>query len=94
MARKRRNFSPEFKCRVALSALKNTHTLNELASEYELHPNQIREWKNLLVTRGPEVFVDGRTQKDDSDDQLISRLYEEIGRLKIELDWLHKKVCL
>ena len=94
MARKRRNFSPEFKCRVALSAIKNTQTVNELASEHDLHPNQIRDWKKQLLARGPEVFVDGRAKKDDSQELLTARLYEEIGRLKVELDWLRKKVCL
>ena len=94
MGRKRRSFDGKFKARVALEAAMNRRTVGEIASEYGVHPNQVREWKKQLLSRCPELFQDGRKGKELSEEQLSSRLYEEIGRLKVELDWLQRKVCL
>lgn len=94
MSRKRRSFDEKFKARVALEALRNQRTVSEIAAEYGVHPNQVRDWKKQLLTKCPEVFVDGRKRGRETDEQLASRLYEEIGRLKVELDWLQRKVCL
>ena len=94
MAKKRRNFDEKFKARVAVEALRNQRTVSEIAAEYGVHPNQVRDWKKQLLTKCPEVFADGRKQVGESEEQLASRLYEEIGRLKVELDWLQRKVCL
>ena len=90
MARKRRRFSSQFKAKVALEAIKGQRTLAELASEHEVHANQITAWKKQLLESLPEVF--GRRRVEDAVAQaaLEDRLYQEIGRLKVELDFLKK----
>ena len=91
MAQKRRKFSDDFKAKVALEAVKNQKTLAELASEYEVHTNQITDWKKRLLASLPEVFGRRREQEAADQQQLTDQLYQEIGRLKMELDWLKKK---
>jgi len=91
MTRKPRN--AQFKSQVALEALKNQKTVNELAAEYEIHPNMISKWKKQLLDGLPSIFADGRTKAVQNDEALQGRLYEEIGRLKVELDWLKKKAA-
>ena len=91
MSRKRRTFSQEFKFKVAIEALKNQSTLNELAKKHNLHPNQISQWKQQLLKDGPEVFSSGRTRDKDDWQKTESELYEQIGRLKVENEWLKKK---
>ena len=88
----RKTRSPQFKSRVALEALKDQKTLNELAAEYEVHPNQISKWKKQLLDDLPSLFANGRAKASANDEALQARLYEEIGRLKVELDWLKKKL--
>ena len=90
---KRKSRSPQFKSQVALEAVKNQKTINELAAEYELHPNQISKWKKQLLEDLPSLFTDGRAKAARNDEALQGRLYEEIGRLKVELDWLKKKAA-
>ena len=94
MAKKRRSFDEKFKARVAVDALRNQRTVSEIAAEYGVHPNQVRDWKKQLLSKCPEVFAGGRKHAAESEEQVASRLYEEIGRLKVELDWLQRKVCL
>jgi len=91
MKNKRRNHSAAFKSKVALAAIKGDKTLAELASEYEVHPNQITQWKKQLLESLPDVF--SRRRRNDQRDQeaLTSELYQQIGQLKVELDWLKKK---
>lgn len=91
MKRKRRRFSAEFKARVALEAIKNQHTLQEIATRFEVHPNQVREWKRQAVESLSETFSKSRTLEKKADDQLRDELYREIGRLQVELEWLKKK---
>ncbi len=90
----RKSFSSEFKARVALEAIKGERTLAELASNYEVHPNQIRQWKQLLLQEIPGIFSDRRRKEKTDDESEKANLYEQIGRLKIELDWLKKKSSL
>jgi transposase-like protein len=90
--RQRRQFSAEFKARVAREALKEQKTLAELAAEYDVHPNQIAEWKKQLVEALPELFSRGRQQDREREEKLKDRLYRQIGQLQVELDWLKKKV--
>ena len=90
---KRKPRSAQFKSQVALEAIKNEKTINELASEYEIHANQISQWKRQLLDNLPDIFSKGRSQKTQNDEALQARLYEEIGRLEVELDWLKKKAA-
>lgn len=91
MARKRRRFSAEFKAKVALDAVRGNKTLAELADEHEVHANQITQWKKQLLESLPEVFGRRREQDAAQQEELTSRLYQQIGQLKVELDWLKKK---
>lgn len=91
MSRKRRSFSPAFKAKVALAAAKGDKTLAELASQYGVYPNQISAWKKQLLDGMRELFEDGRQRKPAEEEAQAAQLYEQIGRLKVELDWLKKK---
>jgi len=87
---KRRRFSAEFKARVAREALKERKTIAELAAEYDVHPNQISQWKKQLLDALPEVFSKRSEQERQREERLKDRLYQEIGQLQVELDWLKK----
>ena len=86
---KRRQFSAEFKAKVAIEALKEQQTLQELANKYEVHPNQISSWKQEFIQNSASLFSKGKKKEESVDS---SRLYEEIGRLKVEIDFLKKRV--
>ncbi len=92
MTKTRKRFKASFKVKIALEALKEHKTLNQLSQEFDVHPNQISRWKSELQTRAEELF--GRTADTEKvrNAELIPRLYQEIGQLKVELDWLKKKV--
>ena len=89
---KRKRHSAEFKFKVALEAAKGTKTLSELAQEYQLHPSQISEWKRRLLAEGVSVFSTRNARQQREQAALETQLYEQIGRLKMELEWLKKKV--
>ena len=91
MTGRRRKFSAEFKSRIALEALKGEKTLAQLASEFEVHPNQITQWKRQLVESMPDVFGKRREREAQDQQELVDQLYREIGKLKVERDWLEKK---
>jgi transposase-like protein len=91
MATGRRRHSSEFKAKVALEALKGQKTLNELASEYGVHPVQIAQWKRQAQEGLAGVFESPKSRHERVDEALIEQLYQEIGQLKVELDWLRKK---
>ena len=93
MSRKRRNFTPSFKAKVALAAAKGDKTLAELASQFGVYPNQISAWKKQLVDQIDELFEDGRKRPRETSEPEVAQLYEQIGRLKVELDWLKKKAA-
>ena len=90
--RRRRQFSAVFKARVAREALKERKTLAELAAEYDVHPNQISQWKKQLLDALPEVFSKRREGDRKAEEALKDRLYRQVGRLQMELDWLKKKL--
>jgi len=90
MKRIRRVLTPAFKGRVALEALKSDRTIAELASEFKVHPNQISGWKKHLHDHLPELF--STRNEHEAYEETIARLYEEIGRLKVDLDFLKKRV--
>jgi len=85
--------SAQFKFKVALEAARGAKTLSELASAYELHPSQISEWKSQLLRDGVSVFSTATARQQREQEALHSELYEQIGRLKMELDWLKNKVA-
>jgi transposase-like protein len=89
MSVKRRNHSPEFKFRTALEASKEQKTIGQLASELNIHPNQISNWKKHLLENGKTVFQSNGKHELQTTQE--SELYEQIGRLKMELEWLKKK---
>ena len=91
MKKGRKNHNARFKAKVALEAVKGLKTLSELASKYEVHPNQIRQWKQQLLDQISDIFVDKRRRKSDDDEKLKEQLYQQIGKLKVENDWLKKK---
>jgi transposase-like protein len=90
--RMRKRYPAAFKAKVALEAVKGDRSLSELASRYEVHPTQIGQWRKALLSRLPEIFSAKRQRQEAADEAEKARLYEEIGRLKVELDWLKKKV--
>lgn len=92
MSKKRTVHSDAFKAKVALEAVKGIKTMNELSSEYRVHPVLIGQWKKILLSRAGEIFCKGGSGKVKTEDEITAPLYEEIGRLKVELDWLKKKV--
>ncbi|CAN5822779.1 transposase [soil metagenome] len=87
---KRRSFSAEFKAKVAIEALKEQQTLQELAQKYELHLGQISSWKQEFLENSASVFSQGKKKEQESVD--TARLYEQIGRLQVEVDFLKKRV--
>lgn len=91
MKNKRRNHSSQFKAKVALAALQGQKTIAELASEYDVHPNQITQWKKHLLASLPELFSRRRDRAQQATEELTDHLYQQIGQLKVELDWLKKK---
>jgi transposase-like protein len=92
MATARKQYSPKFKARVAIEAIHGEKTLSQLASQFKVHPIQIAKWRKSALEQLPELFVDGRRSKERNGEADSDALYEEIGRLKVELDWLKKKV--
>jgi len=92
MTTTRKQYSPKFKARVAIEAIRGEKTLSQLGSQFKVHPIQIAKWRKSALEQLPELFVDGRTSKGQSSEANSDALYEEIGRLKVELDWLKKKV--
>lgn len=94
MPKKRKSYNAQFKFQIALEAAKGLKTINQLASEHEVHPNQIGQWKRQLLTEGPSVFSNGSTAHQKENAKLEADLYEQIGRLKMELEWLKKTTGL
>ena len=88
---KGKRHSAQFKFKVALAAAKGDKTLNELASEFGLYPSQISEWKTKLLRDGVSVFSTTTARQQREQETLQAELYEQIGRLKMELEWLKKK---
>ena len=93
MAKTRRQYSAEFKFKVALEAVKGRKTISELASETEVHPNQISDWKRQLLTDGASLFQRNAIGHQREHEVLQAELYEQIGRLKMELEWLKRKAA-
>jgi transposase-like protein len=89
----RKRHAAAFKARVALEAVKQTKTLAELARTFQVHPVQISQWKKQLLDGVESLFSDGRRRERDESQALQAQLYEQIGRLNMEVEWLKKKAA-
>ena len=92
VSRKRRQHDAQFKLRVALEAAKGLKTISQIASEYNLHPNLVSSWKKQLMEEGTSIFSSDTARRQHEQAAREAELYEQIGRLKMELEWLKKKV--
>jgi transposase-like protein len=90
----RKHHGGAFKARVAVEAIAGHKTVNEIASAYEIHPSQVAKWKAEVLARLPEVLSEGRKVKAEVGPETEARLYEEIGRLRMEVEYLKKKLGL
>jgi transposase len=90
---KRRKFSTKFKVKVALEAIKERETTSELAKRYSLHPNQIAHWKRQFIDNADKAFDDtGSKSSKDNDKVDVEKLYQKIGKLEVERDFLKKSL--
>ena len=94
MTRQRKQYSAEFKAKVAMAAIRGEQSINQLAAIYAVHPNQIGIWKRQAQEAIKTAFNGQKAHGQNSDEELKERLYSQIGQLKVELDWLKKKVGL
>jgi transposase-like protein len=85
-------YASAFKAKVAIEAIKAEKTSSELATQYQVHPEQIRQWKGIASKGIEDLFVGRRQKADKEKDELIDELYRQVGQLKMELDWLKKKM--
>jgi transposase len=93
MSKKRNRYTAEFKAKVALAALKNEETISELAARFGVHPTMINNWKRVLLDGAPDIFDKGHKSHRQSEAQ-VDDLYRQIGQLKVENDFLSKKLSL
>ena len=91
MTKKRKKYSGQFKFKIALEAVKGQVTINEIASSNNIHPNQVSTWKKQLLVEGPTVFGQQTAKKLQEQTAREAELFEQIGPLKMELEWLKKK---
>lgn len=91
MKRQRRQYSADWKAKVALEAIKGQRTVQEIASHYEVHPTLVRHWKKQLLEGAAEIFSNGKRAAADAEEELKAELYQQIGKLQVEVDWLKKK---
>jgi putative transposase len=93
MTMKRRQHSAQSKAMIALEAVQERQTVNELAAEYEVHPTQISQWKRQWLEGRPDLCSSRRGKGARDEEALQGELYQEIGRLKMEVEWLKKKAA-
>ena len=91
MTKQRKTYSAELKAKIALEAIKGQRTVNEIASQYGVHPNQVTNWKKQVVEELPQLFSLARQRAAQAEEEIKAQLYQQIGQLKVELDWLKKK---
>ena len=91
MSKERRTHNPSFKAKVALEAVKGVQTVAQLAARYEVHPGQIQAWKKSLLEGAAGVFNGNQDKHHKADEALVARLYQQIGQLKVERDFLAER---
>lgn len=94
MSKQRNHYSADFKAKVALAAIKGQQTVNQIAALYSVHPNQVLLWKKQALAALPDTFSNRRVRAAQDEETLRAQLYQQIGQLKVELDWLKKKAGL
>lgn len=87
----RRQYSADWKAKIALEAIKGQRTIQQIASHYEIHPHLVTRWKKQLLDGAAEIFSNGQEVAAKADEELKAELYQQIGKLQVELDWLKKK---
>jgi putative transposase len=90
----RKNYQADFKAKVALEAVKGRLTINEISKQFGVHPNQISKWKKQFLESLPQIFDNSKKSSTEQNEELIGQLYQQIGQMKVELDWLKKKSSL
>jgi putative transposase len=93
MSKNRRNHTAQTKFQVALEAVLGIKTISQLAAEHQIHPTLITRWKRQLLADGIQIFENGVDRSESAKDALLAQLYEQIGRLKMELEWVKKKAA-
>lgn len=87
----RKRYSANLKAKVALEAIRGQKTANEIAAEYGVHPTQIAQWKKQALDGLPDLFSTRASDQRKTEEELIASLYQQIGQLKVQVDWLGKK---
>jgi transposase-like protein len=91
MKRQRKQYSADLKAKIAVEAVKGQRTIQEIGSHYSIHPSQVTQWKKQLLEGAAEVFSNGKGHAAEADEQMKAELYQQVGKLQVELDWLKKK---
>ena len=89
--KQRKQYSADLKAKIALEAVKGQRTVQEIASHYGIHPTMVTNWKKQVVEGAAEIFGNGQIHAAEADEQLKAELYQQIGKLQVDLDWLKKK---
>ena len=92
MTKTRKRYNSEFKAKVALEAIKDQKTLTELSNQFQLHPNQITRWRKQLLDEAQTIFSIKPNNFQQKQQELEAQLYQQIGQLTVELNWLKKKL--
>ena len=89
--RQRKQYSADLKAKIAVEAVKGQRTIQQIASHYEVHPNMVTKWKKQVLDGASSIFSNGEAQASEADGQVQAELYQQIGRLHVEVEWLKKK---